>query len=190
MIRALLCCAVVAVPAAASAENLYRHDDWAALASDRRARNVGDIITVIVMQSASAANTVRTGTRRESRLGGEIGVSDAIGESASLGLRGSFTGDGQTARSGRMVAQMSVTVTEVYPNGDLGVAGAQLLNINGERTNIRLRGRVRGADIGSGNTVLSARLADAAIDYDGSGFVSRSARPGLLQRIFNFLGLM
>jgi len=177
----------------ARAEDLYRHDNWAALASDRRASAVGDILTVVVLENATAANTAQTGTSRDTRLGGNISAGHAgsgINEGASLGLTGSFGGNGQTSRSGRMVAQISVRVDSVYPNGDLAISGAQALNISGERTNIRIRGRVRPADIASDNSVLSARIADAQIDYEGSGFVSRSARPGLFQRIFSFLGLM
>jgi len=79
-------------------------------------------------------------------------------------------------------------VDGILPNGDLHVSGAQELNINGDKTNIRIKGRVRLADIAN-NAVLSNRLADATIDYDGSGFVSSSARPGLLTRIINWLGL-
>jgi flagellar L-ring protein precursor FlgH len=180
-----------AAPAAAQDENLYQHDNWAALASDRRASAVGDILTVIVLENSTAANSAQTGSRRDSKIGADLGISGtSINESGSLGLRGAFEGSGQTSRSGRMVAQISVRVDTIYPNGDLGISGAQALNISGERTNIRIRGRVRPADISGGNTILSARLADAQIDYDGSGFVSRSAKPGLLQRIFGFLGIM
>lgn len=178
---------------AAQADNLYRHDNWPALASDRRAAQVGDVLTVVVMENSTATNTAQTGTRRDTRLGGDISAGhpgSGINESATLGLSGSFGGNGQTVRSGRMVAQISVHVDTVYPNGDLGVSGASALNISGERTNIRIRGRVRPADIAGDNSVLSGRLADAQIDYDGSGFVSRSARPGLFQRIFSFLGVM
>jgi flagellar L-ring protein precursor FlgH len=187
----LVALALVAAPAAAQEENLYRHDNWPALASDRRAGAVGDILTVIVLENSTAANSAQIGSRRDNRLGGELSISGtSINESATAGLRGAFDGAGQNSRSGRMVAQISVRVDTIYPNGDLGVSGTQALNISGERTNIRIRGRVRPADISSGNTIISARLADAQIDYDGTGFVSRSARPGLLQRIFSFLGIM
>jgi len=54
---------------------------------------------------------------------------------------------------------------------------------------IGVRGRIRPYDISAENAVLSSRIADAQIDYDGKGFVSRSAKPGLLNRIFSFLGL-
>lgn len=177
----------------ALAEDLYRHDNWPALASDRRASAVGDILTVVVLENSTAANTAQTGTSRDTRLGGTVSAGHSgsgINEGASLGLTGSFGGSGQISRSGRMVAQISVRVDSVYPNGDLAISGTQALNISGERTNIRIRGRVRSADIAGDNSVLSARIAEAQIDYDGSGFVSRSARPGLFQRIFSFLGLM
>ena len=89
-----------------------------------------------------------------------------------------------------MVAQISGTVVGIEPNGDLDIVGQQLIHINREKTLIKVRGRARQADIGVGNTILSSRLADAAIDYDGSGFVSRSARQGMVARIFSWLGLL
>lgn len=176
--------------AAGPTQDLYRQDNWAAFASDRRAHAVGDILTVIVLENSTAANSATTGSRRQSRVGGDIAVGTIVNESAGIGVSGNFDGVGQTSRSGRMIAQISVRVDQVFPNGDLGVAGAQALNIGGERTNIRLRGRVRPADISNANTVLSGRIADAAIDYDGNGFATRSARPGIVQRVFRFLGLM
>lgn len=191
MLAAPVAAAAASAPAAAQDENLYLHDNWAAFASDRRASTVGDILTVIVLENSTAANSVQTGTRRESRIGGDVAVSGtSIGEAATLGLRGTFDGSGQITRSGRMVAQISVRVDTIYPNGDLGVSGAQQLNISGERTNIRIRGRIRTADISGGNTIISSRLADAVIEYEGRGFASRSAKPGLVQRIFSFLGVM
>jgi len=75
-------------------------------------------------------------------------------------------------------------------NGDLRVVGSQVLNLSGEKTVIRVRGRVRAADVSATNAVLSNRLADAEIDYDGKGYVSRSGKPGVLTRVFNWLGLM
>jgi flagellar L-ring protein FlgH len=187
--RILLPLLLAALPAATSAQ-LYQHDNWAAMASDRRAAAVGDILTVIVLENNNASNIVQTGTNRQTQLGGNISAGNSLNESASLGIRGQFDGAGQTSRAGRMVAQISVRVEQVYPNGDLGIAGASALNIGNERTNIRIRGRVRPADITGTNTVLSGRIAEAQIDYEGRGFASRSARPGIFQRIFSFLGLM
>jgi flagellar L-ring protein precursor FlgH len=85
---------------------------------------------------------------------------------------------------------MTLTVQAVLPNGDLVVGGDQWLDINGERTRVGVRGRVRTADIAADNSVISNRIADAQIDYGGRGFVSRSAKPGIITRIFRFLGLV
>ena len=89
-----------------------------------------------------------------------------------------------------MVAQLSATVTQIYPNGDLQITGWQRLKINGEMTNIKVSGRVRRDDINGQNAVLSSRIADANIEYDGKGFATRSAKPGIVTKIFSWLGLL
>jgi len=174
----------------AVADDLYARGSFSSLATDHRAQAKGDILTVVVYENASATNQATTGTKKNTRLAGSVGAGSSFNESAQLGLSGGMDNAGATGRSGRMVAQISVSVDNVLPNGDLQVSGEQALRINGEVTHIRVRGRVRPADESSQNAVLSSRLADAAIDYDGSGFVTRSAKPGIVGRIFNFLGLM
>ncbi len=82
-----------------------------------------------------------------------------------------------------------MVVSKVLPNGDLEIEGAQVLKINGERTNIRIAGRVRPADITADNSVLSTRVANATIDYDGAGMVSNGAKGGVVERIFSALHL-
>lgn len=181
---------VVGCTAPAAAAELYAGGNWPAMASDRVAAEVGDILTVLIFENSVASNTAQSTSEKNTRLAGEISAGDAAQESGEIGLSSSFEGSGQRARSGRIVAQMSVTVQEVLPNGDLGVAGQQLLNIDGDRTRIRLKGRVRRADISAANTVISTRLADVMIDYDGRGFVTRSAKPGIVTRIFHFLGIV
>ena len=113
-----------------------------------------------------------------------------FGGSARAGFGGTYDGQGTNARTNRIAAQLSATVSEVLANGDLVISGWQALNISGERTNIRVSGRVRPEDISSDNAVLSSRLADARIEYDGKGFASRTARPGIVSRLFNWLGLL
>lgn len=172
------------------ATDLYSPGSWSALASDRTARAVGDLLTIIVYENASASNSATTASKKSNKLDGRIVAGSVIDEAGSLGFGGGSDNAGSTGRSGRMVAQISATVEQVLPNGDLRIAGEQTLNINGERTHIRVKGRVRQADISSANAVLSSRLAEAAIDYDGTGFVTRSGKPGIVARIFNWLGLL
>jgi flagellar L-ring protein precursor FlgH len=192
MNQAVICLAFlsgVLVVNQSHAADLYRRDNWAAMASDRTARSIGDIITVIVYESATASDSATSNSRRSSSFGGKISADSAFNHSGNLALQSDSEHGGTTGRSGGMIAQISATIDDVLPNGDLRVSGAQELNINGNKTNIRIKGRVRLADIFN-NSVLSNRLADAMIDYDGTGFVSNSARPGVLTRIFNWLGLI
>lgn len=188
--RLLLGFGVAALASGAPAASLYAPGAWSSLATDQRASQLGDVLTILIYQDASATNSADSGTRKSRELSGRAQADGVGSQGAGLALGSSFGGSGRTARSGRMVAQITTTVDNVLPNGDLHVAGVQQLNINGEKTRIAVRGRVRRADIIDGNAVLSTRLADAEIDYDGSGFVSRNARPGLFTRLFDWLGLL
>lgn len=170
--------------------DLYRQGSWSALASDRVARQVGDSLTILIYENSVATNTAQNGSVKNSRVSGQLKVGSALNEGANLSMDGGFQGSSQTSRSGKMVAQVSVAVDAVLPNGDLKISGAQALRLNGEHTNIKIKGLVRPADISSDNTVLSTRISNVTIDYDGSGFVSRSSKPGIVTRIFNWLGVL
>ncbi|MEO1045909.1 MAG: flagellar basal body L-ring protein FlgH [Pseudomonadota bacterium] len=181
---------MLAATQSAAARDLYRdrHNGWAALVSDQRARNIGDILTVVVYENASASNSAQNGSSKSQSLDGRI-AGGSLSEDGELSFGGSYSGRGEVRRSGRMVAQISVEVTDRLTNGDFMVAGKQVMFINGEATDIGIEGRVREADITSDNRILSSRIAEARITYDGKGFVTRSAKPGLITRIFRFLGL-
>jgi flagellar L-ring protein precursor FlgH len=171
-----------------SAEQLYSRDNWANLASDTRAREVGDIVTVVIFESASATNRVGTRSGKNTSIDGELGAG-GVNESISFGVGGTYRGLGETERSDRFVATIAARIDEILPNGDFIVVGTQNLLVNGENRDIELRGQVRPIDISANNTVASSRLANAMINYDGEGFATRSAKPGLLNRIFSFLGI-
>jgi flagellar L-ring protein precursor FlgH len=165
----------------------------APLASDRTAHKVGDILTVLVYQSASATNSATSGSDGNTHLGGQITAgpvaTPSFSEGANLSLGHGSDNAGTTGRSGAMVAEVGVVVDKVLPSGNLQVSGTVVLNLNGESTNIHVRGEVRPEDISPDNFVISSRLANADITYDGEGFVSRSARPGIVARVIGWLGL-
>ncbi len=170
------------------AEQLYDRDNWANLASDNRAHDVGDIVTVVIFESASATNRVGTRSGKDTSLDGNFSAG-GINETLSFGLGSGYRGIGETERSDRFVASMAAYVEEILPNGDFIIVGTQNLLVNGEKRDIQVRGQVRPIDISSDNTVASSRLANAMINYDGEGFATRGAKPGLLNRIFSFLGI-
>ena len=175
---------------AAAADDLYRGSNWASLAADRKASAVGDLVTVVILTNNSASNSVAKGSKRDTAMNGNVSFANTFNKSAGVSFGGTFDGQGSTARSDRIAAQLSATVDRVLPNGDLMISGWQVLKVNGETTNVKISGRVRPSDIDGSNQVLSSRIADAKIDYDGKGFASRSAKPGIITRIFRFLGLM
>lgn len=183
-----LAAAMSCVGGSAQAEQLYDRGNWSALASDQRASEVGDVITVVIAESARATSRLQNGSSRRTDIGGGIRAG-GLDEDASLDFGGSYSGRGEVTRSDQFVARMSAQVIEVFENGDLLIEGHQQMLINDEETRVTVRGRIRPVDIQDGNFVLSSRLAGAQINYDGEGFVSRSARPGLLNRIFSFLGI-
>lgn len=183
-----LALAEMATVGPATAQQLYQGRAWSAMASDRRASEVGDIVTVLISQSTTATSRLQNRSGRNSEVGGDISAG-AVNEEASISFGGSFTGRGEVVRSDQFVARMSAQIIEVYKNGNILIEGRQDLLINDEETHVFVRGLIRPLDIEEGNFVFSSRLANAQINYDGEGFVSRSARPGLLNRIFSFLGI-
>ena len=183
---AVMLCAVL--PTAVSAEDLYRRNNWSAMGSDRKASAVGDLLTVVVYENSQSTNSTKTDSKRSTQLGGSI-AGGSLQENGALQLGGGYSGGGAVSRSDTLVAQITVTVREVLPSGDLLVTGQQSMKLNKEDTLIGIEGRVRREDVNADNRVLSTRIADAKIIYDGKGFVARSAKPGLVARVFRFLGL-
>ncbi|MBN3818881.1 flagellar basal body L-ring protein FlgH [Paraburkholderia sp. Se-20369] len=186
---AAIACGVLITVLSSRADTLYRPDAFQPLIADRRAGSIGDIVTILVYEQSSASQTANTSTRAGFSVNGSISTLYAGNNRAQVGAGDDYGGRGQIQRSGRLLAQLSAAVVDVLPNGDLVVAGEQRIDVNGEKTGIRLNGRVRAIDIGPGNTVLSTRLADARIDYTGDGFVTDRTKPGLIPRFFAWLGL-
>ena len=171
------------------ADNLYNPGGFAGLISDNKARHVGDILTVIVYQNAEARNSASKSRSKESEVSGGWRMT-GVEEFGTARLGSDYTGRGEVRRSESFLTSVSVSVVGVPDDGTLLVEGHQRLFINGEATDVTLRGRVRSVDITPENTILSTRLADAEINYTGDGFVSRSTNPGLLNWLYGILGLL
>lgn len=172
-----------------NAEDLYQGHAYQSLISDRRAHQVGDVLTVLVVENSSATATAGTGTDKSNDLGIRFSIPNRQ-ESSSIGVGEEFDGQGRIARSGRLLAQLSVTVQDVGANGDLWISGDQLIEINEEKQSINLSGRVRPIDIDERNTVLSTRIANAEIKYIGDGVLADNQRKGWLSKVITFLGLI
>jgi len=182
------CALLAAANAATAVESLYREDQYQSLTSDRRGAKVGDLVTVQIFETSSAASTADTRSDRSAGVGAEV-AGNQRRQRGSVTVSNDMQGQGRTERSGRLLAQVTVSIQEVLPNGDLRLAGEQLLEINDERQQIRLEGRIRALDLQENNLVVSSRLADARISYLGTGAVGDKQKPAWWQRLVTALGL-
>jgi flagellar L-ring protein precursor FlgH len=174
---------------------------------DTKARNLGDIVTIQIIESSKATNKANTTTGRDSSL--SAGIDSLFGienwwqdtvlrklgtdmpkvnpfgaASVSGSMTSDFKGDGTTSRSGDLTAFITCRVTEVLPNGNLRIVGTREILVNHENQVIVLSGVIRPRDINDQNVIASRFIADAKIAYSGSGIIDDRQRPGWLA---NFL---
>ncbi|HJV47712.1 MAG TPA: flagellar basal body L-ring protein FlgH [Geothrix sp.] len=174
-----------------SGQSLYNEGTYRPLAADNKAFRVGDLITVQVFENSSASTTTDTSTQRNNALNAGAGISTLHNSrqvNAQVGIGGTFDGGGTTQRANKLLVTLSVNVKEVLPNGELQLAGDQLLTVNGEKHKVHLDGRVRTQDISSENVVLSTRLADAHITYVGDGDLSKRQKRAWWRRLADWMG--
>jgi len=174
----------------ASAQSLYDAKTFRPITADSKAFRVGDIVTIQIVENASASANADTDLKRSNSAGAELHFRSPIPiAGANATATGQFDGGGQTARTGQLLATLSVSVRDVLPNGDLLVSGEQLLVINEEQQRIDVEGRVRPQDISDANTVLSNRVADARITYVGEGDLANRQKPGWWHHLLDLFGL-
>ncbi|TPE54924.1 flagellar basal body L-ring protein FlgH [Maribrevibacterium harenarium] len=155
---------------------------------DKKARRVGDILTVNLSESTSSSKSNASNVTKSSSatinnptlFGVPIGL-----DTEMPGMDSSFSGSAGANQSNSLTGSITVTVYEVYPNGLLAVRGEKWITLNRGQEYIRLSGLVREEDIGSDNTVQSTRLADARIAYSGTGELAAGSEQGWMTRIMN-----
>lgn len=170
-------------------ESMFDPKTYQALVADQKAYKVGDALTVLIQESSAASSTVDAKASRNTDVGlsGQLTGHPQKGVTASVNSGGD--GGGQTNRSGRVTAQITVSVVGLDENGELRIEGKQSVELNGEAQVISVTGRVRPRDISDANAVLSSRIADAHITYAGQGYLSDKSKPSVLSRLFDFIGL-
>jgi flagellar L-ring protein precursor FlgH len=172
---------------------LFRPSMANSLYSDMTARRVGDLITVTLSENTNASKSAGTSTSRDT----SISVDPVIGlggntvnigsESIQLGIDSGneFTGDAQSNQSNSLNGNISVTVVDVLANQNLVIRGEKWLTLNNGDEYIRLTGIIRQADISPENEVISTKIANARIQYSGTGSFARAQEKGWLTRFFS-----
>ncbi len=161
------------------------------LFSDYKASNVGDAVTIIVVESSQAANKAETATGRKSDIGltgsANIGSTSLPKTDIGLGTTNDFRGSGSTKSSGMVKTKISALIDSVMGNGLLRIKGKRRIVINGEEQLISIKGVVRRSDIQTDNSVYSYNISDAEIVFEGNGAISRAQSPGWLTKLFHWL---
>lgn len=157
--------------------------------TDRKARGVGDLVTLIIVERSEASQAAKTTTAKDAEvsIGPGLGLLQGVIPMISASGGDSLTAGGSTTRGSSLTTKMTVRVIDVLPNGIFKIEGRQQIVVNGEEQEIIVSGLVRPQDIAPDNTVLSTYVADASISFKGAGSLGDKQEPGLLTRLFNWL---
>jgi len=165
---------------------------WAqgSLYTDLKAMDVGDVVTIIILEKTMASNSSGLDTEKESRFsteGSGTGPMDFVNPftlSANIGRE--HEGKGSTERAGSIVGKMAATVVALAPNGNLKIEGTREIVVNDEKEILTITGTVRPQDISTDNVVYSTDIASMQIEYRGKGLVTSGSKPGIISRIVSF----
>ena len=177
--------------------SIFNDGDAQFLFDYHRAKRVGDIVMVNVVESASAANEATTDTNRDSNseygvsalfgrtsiplFGGNVGSTPVLGTNTKK----EFSADGSTTRNNKVTATVAARVVNVLPDGLLRIEGARQTKVNNETQYLVVAGLIRSRDVASDNSVLSTQIADAQISYYGEGVIADKQKPGWLTRLLD-----
>lgn len=189
---------------ASSNGSIYQASYSRPLFEDRRARNVGDVLTINIVEKTSTSKNVSSTASRTSSVSQTAATPTVLGytpDPSKLWLSGitrgtnfdtsvsatgaqKFEGKGDSAQKNDFSGTITVTVIEVYPNGNLLVSGEKQLGINEGTEYVRFSGVVSPNVVTSSNTVLSTQVADARMEFKGRGDIDSAQTMGWLTRFF------
>jgi flagellar L-ring protein FlgH len=187
--------------------SLYDPGSSEHLFSDNRARRVGDIVVINIVEVSSGEHSANTDTERDASMDirvnsffnrKHIGL-DPIGETGLLGLNGrtgadalvgtktynKMKGKASTDRDSSVKATVAARVVNILPGGLMQVEGAREVRVNEETQILVIRGLVRPRDIGPDNTVSSSHLANSSIEYYGKGILADKQKAGWVTRLLD-----
>lgn len=164
---------------------------YAGLVTGTRARQLGDMVTIILTEATTTSKSAQGRTARE---GGFSITPPSAGplsflnpEALKAAAEGSFTGSGNATQQSRLNGAIAVTIAAIYPNGTAEVVGEKQMLLSQGDEWVQFAGRIRLVDIDGDNRLASSQVANARIIYSGKGAVQQASRPGWLSRFFNLI---
>jgi flagellar L-ring protein FlgH len=179
----------VAAPPVANG-SIFQTSNYRPLFEDKRARYVGDTLTININENTAASKTADTATSRKGSNSFTVPTVSGLpgksfqGATLAANSDSGFEGKGNSNATNVFTATITVTVMEVLENGNLIVSGEKQIGINQGSEYIRFSGVVNPVYIVAGNVVSSSQIADARIEYRGKGYIDEAQTMGWMQRVF------
>jgi flagellar L-ring protein FlgH len=172
---------------------IYNPTSAQMLFQDKKALRVGDLITIVLTESTNASKNADTEVAKDSSI--NLPQATVFGHALNPGgdnplsvsvpaQQRNFKAEADSAQSNRLQGTITVTVHQVYPNGNLMVKGEKWISLNQGSEFIRLAGIIRPEDIDKDNQIVSTRVANARISYGGKGPLADANEQGWLGRFF------
>jgi len=194
--------AVLALDQKLMADSLYPAEGTGSIYNEKRARRVGDVITVLITENTQATQAASSQDQKSAGVVAGAGtgfygtgyygsnvLSSNTNGNIGLGLGSSHQGQGTSSRSTTITGEMTAKIISVLPGGNYMIEGSRYVEVNDEKQTVEVTGEIRPDDITSDNTISSLRVANAKIKITGTGPASESAKPGLLTRVLSWLGI-
>lgn len=178
--------------------SLYNPNQYRSIYEDGRARRVGDIVTINVVERQAGTQEVTTDATRTNRTSATF---NALGKRSSLfgipiGAQmplfsgesdSDFQGDAETTRNNSITATLAARVITVLPDGNMQIEAVREVTLNNETQYMVVTGIIRARDISANNTIASTQIANAKIEYYGQGVLSQKNKPGWLTRFLEMI---
>lgn len=200
--RASLALCLVALTAGLRADSLWPtgvSTPARSMFADRKAAVTGDILTIVVSESAVASSSQSKKSERESSLedavqqflftaaASGLGTHNGQLPATKLGGKAAYSGGGEVNNSQSISARAAVLVSDVLPNGNLVLEGVRIVTFSGETQYVVLHGIVRADDVAKDNTVVSTNVADARVEFFTEGQLTDAQKRGWLTKLYEKL---
>ncbi len=189
----VLCVAVLATGSGLRADSLFQQQDGASLYDYVRAKEVGDVVTVFIVEEASARQESSTRLKKDANVSVGLGTGHFSGSASmpvqqwGIGSNKYHNGTGSSRRSGQFIATVTAKVERKMPNGHLLIRGVRNIQIDDELQIIEVCGEIRPEDIRRDNSIMSGDIADAQIRYKGHGAMTENSKVGIVTRLLGWL---
>lgn len=156
--------------------------------ADIKAHSVGDVITVLVIEQTKSEQNSRTENSNKSSMSANASTSGNITDflplfSTNTAINNQYDGREGTEQNEKLVGKITATIVDRTESGALKIEGRRMLEVNGEKNLMEVKGMVRPKDIMTDNTVFSYNIANAEIAYKKGSLNKRFIKPGTVQRL-------